>query len=98
MYQINNDKLQNRPELRVGDRVYCIDNRLSVFRFISKGLTGGGENEMEVVIGGALGRDVYEEILAQDLPYGVMQEIVIIILAAIWDLEVEEAKRRFCHG
>jgi hypothetical protein len=104
MYQIDGDKLNKRPELRIDDRIYSIDNRFSVFRRISAGLKAAGGpadnelNEFEIVMGEALGEAAYDEILAMDLPYGVMQELIIIVLAAMQDLPVEEARRRFRFG
>jgi len=32
-----------------------------------------------------------------DLPFAVMQDMVIVVLAAIQDLPMEEAHRRFRH-
>ncbi|MCL2575129.1 MAG: hypothetical protein FWE33_01725 [Defluviitaleaceae bacterium] len=101
MYQIDNEKLNKRPEIRLGDKIYSIDNRLSTFRGINgmlKALEGGetaSSDEFEIVIGQALGLDSYQEILGMDLPFAVMQDLVVIVLAAIQDLNVEEAKRRF---
>lgn len=96
MYQIDNDKLNQRPEVRIGDKIFTIDNRLSTFRKISSAL-GGGSDELEAVLAQALGKDAYEEVLRMDLPYSVMQELIIIVLAAIQDLPLEEARRRFRH-
>jgi len=94
MYQI---KINPQPELRIGDKIYTINNKLSTFRQILKSLSNGA-NEMETVLALALGEAAFAEIVAQDLPYATMQEIVINILAAIQDMPVEEAKRRFYHG
>ena len=100
MYKIDGEKLDRRPELRLGDRIYSVDNRLSTFRKISLMLSeneelGQRNDEFEVVVGQALGACAYDEILAMDLPFAAMQELVIIILAAIQDLTPEEARRRF---
>ncbi|MDR2167542.1 MAG: hypothetical protein LBE35_06815 [Clostridiales bacterium] len=95
MYQIDNDKLNYQPELRLADRIFKIDNRLSVFRRISARLGEGGGDEFEIIVGEALGGAALEEILGMDLPYGIMQDLIIIVLAAIQDLPVEEARRRF---
>jgi len=98
VYKIADEKLDFKPELRLGDRIYSIDNRLSVFRRITQELSGteGEEaDEFSVVLGHALGESAYSEILALDLPFSVMQEMVVIVLAAIQDLPLEEARRRF---
>ena len=96
MYSIDGEKLTRRPEIRIGDKIYTVDNRLSTFeRLNGRMKVAEGAGEMEIIISEALGQDMYEEIRAMDLPYGVMYEIVIIILAAIQDLTVEEARARF---
>jgi hypothetical protein len=98
MYQISEGKLQGRPELRIGDKIFAVNNRLSVFRQINnllKSEADSGLSELEIVIGCALGIEARDEIFEMDLPYAVMEEIVITILAAMQDLSVEEAKRRF---
>ena len=95
MYVVDGDKIGKRPEVRVADRVFEIDNRLSCYERINEGVKGGERGEFEVIIGEALGGEAYAEIIAMDLPYGVMNDLVIIILAAIQDLTVEEARNRF---
>ena len=98
MYLIEEARLNGRPELRIGDRIFTVNNRLSVFRKINnllKSDTDTGLSELEIVIGCALGQDACDEIFEMDLPYAVMEEIVITILAAMQDLTVEEARRRF---
>jgi len=95
MYAIDNEKMTKRPEIRVGDRVYEIDNRLSAFERINERIKAADGGDIEIILGEALGREHFEEIKGMDLPYGVMQDIVVIILAAIQDLTVEEARARF---
>ncbi|MCL2855986.1 MAG: hypothetical protein FWE21_10305 [Defluviitaleaceae bacterium] len=98
MYAIDNEKLTKRPEIRIGDRVFTIDNRLSTFEVMRRELNKAETAEMAVVIAHGLGHDAYLDIVEMDLPYGVMEEIVMLILAGIQGLEVDEAKTRFCHG
>ena len=83
------------PEIRIGDKIYEIDNRLSAYERINERVKAGDGSEFEIIIGEALGCENYAEIVGADLPYGVMQDVVIIILAAIQDLTVEEARSRF---
>lgn len=95
MYNIDREKLTKRPEIRIGDKIYSIDNRLSTFQRMRKELDESQNMEMETVISFGLGHDVYLELLEMDLPFSVMEEIVIIILAGIQDLEVDKARQRF---
>ena len=98
MYAVDSEKLTKRPEVRIGDKVYQIDNRLSAYERINERVKTGDGSEFEIIIGEALGGENFAEIVRMDLPYGVMSDIVIIILAAIQDLTVEEARSRFRAG
>ena len=98
MYVVDGEKLVKRPEVRIGDKVYQIDNRLSAYERINQRVKEGDGGEFEIIIGEALGGESYAEIVEMDLPFGVMQDVVIIILAAIQDLTVEEARSRFRAG
>ena len=99
MYVIESERLKKRPEVRVGDRIYAVDDRLSTFERINARIKEGCEGEeFATIIGEALGEENFREIKEMDLPYGVMYELVIIVLAAIQDLTVEEARRRFRGG
>ena len=98
MYLIEEARLNGRPELRIGDRIFSVNNRLSAFRKINsllKSDADSGLGELEIVIGCALGQEACDEIFEMDLPYAVMEEIVVTILAAMQDLSVEDARRRF---
>ena len=99
MYVVDGEKLAARPEMRIGDKIYQIDNRLSTFTRINERLKErDGDSDFDIIIGEALGAANFQEVCEMDLAYGVMFEIVIIILAAIQDLTVEEARCRFRQG
>ena len=98
MFVIDEEKLTQRPEMRLGNYVYKIDNRLSVFERMNRRIKDGDGSEFEVIIGGALGDATYKEILEMDLPFSVMQDIVIVILAAIQGIGEDEARARFRQG
>ena len=98
MYSVDSEKLTKRPEIRIGDRVYEIDNRLSAYERINERIKAGDGGEFEIIIGEALGGENFAEIVRMDLPYGVMSDIVVIVLAAMQDLTVEEARGRFLKG
>ena len=97
MYSIPQELIEKSPEIRIGDKIYKIDNKLSTFLRILKRLDSekAENNELNIIIGEALGKKALEEIVSADLPYTIMHEIIIIILAAIQGLEIEEARSRF---
>jgi len=95
MYTIDSERMKSRPELRLGDRVFAVDDRLSVFEQMNRRIREGGDSEFEVIIGMALGAEALAAILEMDLGYAVMRDIVVNILAAIQGLPEDEARARF---
>jgi len=98
LFAITNERLTARPEIRIGDRVFGIDTRLSIFEGINRRLREGDAGDFEIIIAGALGEAAYADILAMDLSFGVMRDIVIFILAAIQEISEDEARGRFRPG
>ena len=97
LYTVDGALLEARPEIRLGDRVFAVDNRMSVFLQITKELQARGEDESEldIILRNALGAEAYTEIVARDLPFPVMRRLVVLAMAAVQDIEEEEAERRF---
>ena len=99
-YQIPQADLVAVPEIRVGDRVYAVNNRMSAFTAISQGLAmrGEQESELDVILRIALGPAALDEIKAQDLPFPAMRRLVVLAMAAVQDISEAEAERRFQDG
>ena len=95
MYIINNDKLTKQPEVRLGDKVYAVNNRLSTFQRMSARLKEGGEPEYAIVLSEALGQAAFEELIKADLPLNIISELVTMTLAAMQGISTEEAQARF---
>ena len=97
LYAVDGALLDARPEIRLGDRVYAVDNRMSVFLQITKDLEAraADESELDIILRHALGAEAYAEIVAQDLPFAVMRRLVVLAMAAVQDIEEDEAERRF---
>jgi len=99
LYGIDNAQLAERPEIRLGDKIYPVDNRMSVFVNITKELRERGEDESEltVILRNALGEKACAEIAAQDLPFPIMRRLVVLAMAAVQGIAEDEAERRFQH-
>ncbi len=95
MYTVDKALLTETPEIRIGDKIYKVDNRLSTVKKVGEAVKGQPEDEMDITIRLCLGEAAHKEILEMDLPAPAMQEIVIIISAAVSGITVEEAKKRF---
>lgn len=96
LYTLDKQAIEDKPELRIGDKVYKIDDRYSTFERINRELQSKDSgSEFEIIVGGALGGTALEEITALDLPFSAMQKTVTLIMAAIQGIDEEEAERRF---
>jgi len=97
LYGIDNAALAEKPEIRLGDRIYKVDNRMSIFANITRELRERGEDESElsVILRNALGQAAYDEIAAQDLPFPIMRRLVVLAMAAVQGIGEDEAERRF---
>jgi len=94
MYTIGSEALCERPEIRFGDKVYGVDNRLRTFEKIGDELKDG-RNAFRSVITNALGQDAYDEIIVQDPPMPALQKLIVAIMAAMQGITEEEAARSF---
>ena len=98
LYTISQEKLLRQPEIRVGDRIYAVDNRLSTFMRISALIKEGKSADYEIILSEALGENALAELLEMDLPYPVMQELIVLATAAIQGIEPDEVRPRFRAG
>ena len=100
MYSIENDLLNEKAEIRLGDMVYAVDNRLSTYLALNRALQaeGADRNELEVVLTYALGAEVFAGVLAKDYPFPVMRRLAVLAMAAMQGVDAPEAERRFRQG
>ncbi len=102
MYTIDGALLTERPEIRLGDKVYPVDDRKSTVEKIMKISQEQGSDSgmgylktMEEMLELALGKKGAEEIAAMDLRYAVYTRLVETIMAIISGDSPEEVRARF---
>ena len=97
LYAMDERLLTEKPEIRIGDRVYAVDNRMRTFEAMNGALNepGGNGREFEIVLRHALGEKAYEEISDMDLSFPAMHRVVVLIMAAMQDITEEQAESRF---
>jgi hypothetical protein len=98
IYEINGEELDDRPEIRVGEATFAVDNRLRTFERINAGLKNMETGEFEFIIRNALGDDAYGAISEMNPPLPLANRIVTLIMAAMQGVTEEEASRRFQRG
>ena len=96
-YAVDKVLLTETPEIEMGDKIYKVDNRLSVFKGLGTQMKSKAKDETEydVIIRVALGKKALAEITALDIPYPALESLTMNILAAMQGISVEEATHRF---
>jgi hypothetical protein len=97
LYTLDKKLLTERPEIRIGEKVYAVDDRLKTFEAMNTELSSdaASNSELKIIIKHALGESAVEEIFSMDLSFAAMQKIVILIMAAMQDITEEVAEKRF---
>ena len=96
MYTLDSKLLIGSPEIRIGEKVYAVDDRTKTVKKIMKLFEGGSddtentENALKLAFG-----DNYKEIEALDLPFVAYQELVNLVIAALTGKEPEEKGESF---
>lgn len=101
MYTIDGALLTERPEIRLGDKVYPVDDRKSTFDRVAKRSDGADRGDLQVmddVLKMTLGEDAAEEIAAMDLPFPAYMRLFETVMAVITGETPEDVARRFQDG
>ena len=96
MYTFDNKLLCGSPELRIGDKVYSIDDRKNTVKKAMKLFSQKGESDdMETsdeILKLAFGKQ-FKEIDAMDMSFAAYQELILVTIAAMTGQEVEDLKK-----
>lgn len=98
MYTFDNKLLTEKPEIRIGDKVFSIDDRTPTVKKLLKQLKNINENDDsvvdtdELIIKAAFNKNA-KKILDMNLPYSVQQDISQKALSLMTGEEVDETSR-----
>lgn len=98
LYTLDDKLLTETPEIRVGDRVYPVDDRQKTVLAIQRALDDAGADpaaQLAAVLRLALGERAERELSEQNLPYPAMQALLVLVLAAVTGEEAAAVERRF---
>ena len=96
MYTFDEKLLCGSPEIRIGDKVYPVDDRTST---VKKALKLFGDTERdnfditEDVLKLAFGKN-YKEIESLDMPFAAYQELTQTVISAMTGAEPDELKKK----
>ncbi len=86
MYTLNQQFLEPKAEIRIGEKIYPIDDRTSTVKKVMRLTRQQGkdtEQQMEEVLRLVLGETAYEEIEQMDLPFGAYLQLFEMAVDAI---------------
>lgn len=93
MYSFDNKLLCGSPEIRIGDKVYPIDDRTSTVKKVLK-IYDNKENDhlkaADEALKLAFGKN-YAEIDAMDMPFSAYQKLTNTVISAMTGQEQEES-------
>jgi len=97
MYEVDRVLLDVKPEIRVGDRVFAVDDRMSTFIKMNRVLAEAETQvvEFDVVISHGLSDEALMEIKAMELSFAATHRVAMLVMAAMQGISEDEARRRF---
>ena len=108
LYTLDGKLLTETPEVRIGDKLYPVDDRTKtvkqILRAVSESRAGaqGGESDPEAAMQGmhqalalAYGPKALEEIKPDELPFAAYQRLIEVRVAAVTGEEPDAAGGRF---
>ena len=98
LYTLDDKLLTEVPEVRVGDKVYPVDNRQKTVMAIQRAMEQTDAEpaaQMSAALRLALGEQAERELAARDLPYPAVQALFALVLAVVTGEEAEAVQRRF---
>lgn len=91
LYTLDGKLLTETPEIRIGEKVYPVDNRTSTV----KKLTKIDQNDIDAVLKLAFGNKAAKEIDEQDIPFAAYVQLVKVVIAAMTGEDEDEIDARF---
>lgn len=99
MYTLDHKLLTETPEIRIGEKIYAVDNRQKTVRKIQE-VSKDISNEdpytgMDKVLELAMGAKAAKEIDDMDMPFPAYQQMFELVMAAVTGEEPEAVASRF---
>lgn len=102
MYTLDSKLLTGTPEIRVGDKIYPVDDRQKTVRKILDICEKNAKNDdnkdldmLDEVFKLAFAPKDYNEIEAMNISWAAWQELFTIVISAVTGQEQEEIEARF---
>ena len=91
MYTLDDKLLIGSPEVRIGDKVYPVDDRTTTVKKLMK----IDAEDTDAILRLAFGEKASREITAMDLPFPAYLQLIKVTVAAMTGEEADEFDARF---
>ena len=99
LYTLDHKLLTDTPEIRIGEKIYAVDNRQKTVKKIQAAAKkiensdpyGGIDAVLELALGAKAAREIDD----LDMPYPAYQNMFELVMAAVTGEEPEEIAARF---
>lgn len=97
LYTLDEKLLVGTPEIRVGDKVYPVDDRQKTVKRLMKLMEGekSSAESMDQALKLAFGEKAAREIDERNLPFPAYEKLFELVMAAMTGEEPEEISARF---
>lgn len=99
LYTLDNKLLTETPEIRIGEKVYGLDNRKKTVTKVQNLMNGmnadNQEERMQEMLSLAFGAEESKEIDSMNMPYPAYQQLFVLVVAAMTGEEPETVAGSF---
>lgn len=99
LYTLDHKLLTDTPEIRIGEKIYAVDNRQKTVKKIQAAAKAINNDDpyagIDTVLELAMGAKAAQEIDALDMPYPAYQKMFELVMAAVTGEEPETIAERF---
>lgn len=92
LYTLDGKLLTGAPEVRVGDKVYPVDDREKTFRKVMELDEKQDISTMDQILELGIGEAAYKEIRAANMPFAAYSELCRLVIAAMTGEEPEAGR------
>lgn len=99
LYTLDHKLLTDTPEIRIGEKIYAVDNRQKTVKKIQAAAKAISNDDpysgIDTVLELALGQKAAQEIDELDMPYPAYQKMFELVMAAVTGEDPEVIADRF---
>lgn len=99
LYTLDNKLLTETPEIRIGEKIYPVDNRQKTVTKVQNLMNGmnaeNQEEKMQEVLSLAFGAKEGKEIDKMNMPYPAYQKLFVLVVAAMTGEDPETVANGF---